>query len=150
MMKKIAVLIPVYNHLEYTKTCVKTLKDLMTEYVFTGIRLTVVVIDDGSTDGTGEWLGKNYPGVIVLRGDGDLWWSGAVNLGARYAIETLHSDYLLLWNNDIIAAQRYFKELDTAGSVTSGRCHRRIQNFQEGRRSGHLVVWRYFQSPYRQ
>ncbi len=112
MMKDIAVLIPVYNHLAYTKTCVKTLQDLVTEYVFTGIRLTVVVIDDGSTDGTGEWLGKNYPGVIVLRGDGDLWWSGAVNLGARYAIETLHSDYLLLWNNDIIADQGYFKEMD--------------------------------------
>jgi GT2 family glycosyltransferase len=46
-----------------------------------------------------------------MKGDGNLWWSGAVNMGARYAIEDLQTDYLLLWNNDIKVERNYFSKL---------------------------------------
>lgn len=72
----------------------------------------IVVINDGSTDETVEWLTDNYPEHALLHGDGSLWWSGGINLGARYAISEIHADYLLLWNNDILPASDYFRQVD--------------------------------------
>ena len=111
-MKKIAILIPVHNKLGYTKKCIETLDGLITGKDFRNIELFTVVIDDGSVDGTGEWLRKNAPEVICLEGDGNLWWSGGVNVGASYVHENQLADYLLLWNNDIQPADDYFIELD--------------------------------------
>lgn len=106
---KFAILLPVYNHLAYTKLTLEILTPLLGEIeneVF-----DILLIDDGSTDGTSDWVRLNYPDVIILEGDGDLWWSGAVNMGASYALDQLKVDYLILWNNDIIVHKKYFNEL---------------------------------------
>ncbi|HYW95328.1 MAG TPA: glycosyltransferase family 2 protein [Bacteroidales bacterium] len=111
-MKKLSVLIPVHNNLAYTKTCIEKLMAESVEGRFSNMSLSLVVIDDGSTDGTRTWLVNNHSGVTVLDGDGNLWWSGGINAGARYAIEVQKADYVLLWNNDIVADTDYFTELD--------------------------------------
>ena len=36
----------------------------------------VVLFDDGSTDGTKEWVEENYTNVNILSGDGTNWWTG--------------------------------------------------------------------------
>ncbi len=112
-MKKIAILIPVHNKLSYTKKCIEMLDGLISGKDFKNIELFTVVIDDGSIDGTGEWLRKNAPEVICLEGDGNLWWSGGINVGARYVYGNQLADYLLLWNNDIQPADDYFYQLDS-------------------------------------
>ena len=111
-MKRIAIIMPVYNHLECTRKCLERLRPMVTRTDFMNCRFSVVVVDDGSTDGTGDWLRKNHPDVSVLEGDGNLWWSGGVNMGAEYALGELKADYLLLWNNDVIPADDYFTEMD--------------------------------------
>ncbi len=110
-----AILLPVYNHLEYTKKSLGQLSLRLGDIDDT--KFHIVLIDDGSTDGTSDWVGTHFPDVIILKGDGNLWWSGAVNLGAVYALETLQVDYLILWNNDITFDDNYFSELVT---LTSG------------------------------
>lgn len=112
MKKKVAILIPVFNHISFTRKCVQGLNKLMGETDFTHSEYHVVVIDDGSTDGTAEWLEENHPEVSVLMGDGNLWWSGGINAGARHAMNMLKVDFLLLWNNDILPAPDYFNQLD--------------------------------------
>lgn len=108
---KIALILPVHNHLDYTKT---TLREVAGQLHNTSnASFQIILIDDGSTDGTSEWVAHNFPDVILLKGDGNLWWSGAVNLGARYAFEELKSDYVLLWNNDIATPGNYFQTLLT-------------------------------------
>ncbi|MFW6224676.1 MAG: glycosyltransferase family 2 protein, partial [Bacteroidota bacterium] len=45
----------------------------------------VVVIDNGSTDGTKEWVNKNYPEVEVLRTEKNLGYAGGFNFGMEAA-----------------------------------------------------------------
>jgi GT2 family glycosyltransferase len=105
---KLAVLIPVHNHLEFTAATLTLLDEVQKKYPG---ELAIVVIDDGSSDGTGDYIASRFDKVHLLKGDGNLWWSGAVNMGARYAVHTLKADYLLLWNNDIVFRDDYFDRL---------------------------------------
>jgi GT2 family glycosyltransferase len=110
-MKKVSVLIPIHNCIEYTKKCLHELTGLLTSGVYSNCEFSIIVIDDGSSDGSKEWISNNYPGITVLEGDGNLWWTGAINKGAKYAFEEAGSDYVLLWNNDIKAHSNYFLKL---------------------------------------
>lgn len=105
----LAIILPVYNHLLYTKKALDYLSITLNEIDKTTYK--IILVDDGSTDGTSEWVSANYPEVAICRGNGDLWWSGGVNMGIRYATEVLKTDYILLWNNDIRPATDYFIHL---------------------------------------
>jgi GT2 family glycosyltransferase len=110
-MNRLSILIPVHNGIEYTKHCIENLKGVIYNDNKT-LETYIVVIDDGSTDGTAEWLQKmNYANIYVVKGNGSLWWSGGINSGARFSISQLAANYLLLWNNDILPDKNYFLEL---------------------------------------
>jgi GT2 family glycosyltransferase len=109
-MVKVSILVPVFNGLSYTQKCLQNLFSQVSE-LKNEVEIFVIVIDDGSTDGTSEWIENNYPDVILLHGDGNLWWSGGINEGARYSVEKLHANYVLLWNNDVCTNDDYFKML---------------------------------------
>lgn len=107
---KIAIIFPVFNGLKYTQKC---LRSFYTEHNIDKVNAEyfVVIVDDGSTDGSSDWINKNYPQVKVINGTGDLWWSGGMNLGINYAIHKLNADYVVWWNNDIVASFNYFNKL---------------------------------------
>ncbi len=110
METKISILIPVHNKIDLTKKCLLNLHQQIKSFD-NKIHYHIIIIDDGSTDLTSQWIQEHYPDVTVLQGDGNLWWSGAVNMGAQFAIKELNSDYVLLWNNDIHAAHDFFTVL---------------------------------------
>jgi GT2 family glycosyltransferase len=89
----IAVIVPVHNRVSYTTRLLSELR--RSDYE----EASVVVVDDGSTDGTRERLVDHHPDVVVLPGSGELWWSGAANLGCRFAIQN-GARILVLFNND--------------------------------------------------
>jgi len=70
----------------------------------------VVVINDGSSDGTKEMLKTKFPEVHVINGDGNLWWTAATNLGVKYALEN-NADYILTLNNDTIANEDFLEKM---------------------------------------
>ena len=74
-------------------------------------QIKIIVIDDGSTDGSTKWIKKNYSDIIILKGRGELWWSGAVNLGIKHALNNLKKEYILLWNIDTKPERQYFMHL---------------------------------------
>jgi GT2 family glycosyltransferase len=109
-MLGIAIVYPVFNGLEFTKNSLNSLYSVH-QIDQLDAEFHVVIVDDGSTDGTFDWIKKNYPQVNLLKGNGNLWWSGGINLAINHAIKELNCDYILWWNNDIIAGENYFMNL---------------------------------------
>ncbi|MEZ4698722.1 MAG: glycosyltransferase family 2 protein [Rhodothermales bacterium] len=63
------------------------------------VTLAAVVLDDGSTDGTGEAIASSFPGVRLLEGDGSLYWNGGMRSAFAEAM-SIGSDYYLWLNDD--------------------------------------------------
>lgn len=110
----VAVVIPVHNGISYTALCLRALRSL-TEPPF-----MVIVVDDGSSDGTSQYLQTDHPDVTVIPGSGDLWWSGAVNLGCRFAIEHGARTLILLNNDNVAVSDNCFSELERVVAQTGG------------------------------
>jgi GT2 family glycosyltransferase len=74
----------------------------------------VLLVDDGSTDGTGEEVQSQFPHVRILRGNGQLWWTGANVLGVSDIMERADNrDFILLLNNDLSMDDDYVGALVT-------------------------------------
>lgn len=71
----VGIIVPVYNRLTTTKKCIERLHEIPKNF-------TLYVVDDNSTDGTSEML-TQFPQIKIINGSGDLWWSGAINLGMK-------------------------------------------------------------------
>ena len=95
----VAVVIPVHGGLRLTVQCLDSLREC------DPLPLMVVVVDDGSPDDTASHLADHYPDVQVVSGDGNLWWSGAINAGCDYAMAK-GAGTLILLNNDNVALSR--------------------------------------------
>ena len=111
MRYKIAFVIPVHNRLQYTQECLRDLEKHENTIFFNSNDIKIIVVDDGSSDGTRDWIQSNYPDIQVLHGDGNLWYSGAMNMGMKYAIETYDSDFIMIWENDTFPKDGYFDSL---------------------------------------
>ena len=92
----IYILIPVHNRIEKTIRCLESI------YMQNENDIQIVVVDDGSTDGTKDGIQNKYPEITVLNGTGSLFWTGAVVLGIEYVLKICNKeDYVLLMNNDV-------------------------------------------------
>lgn len=94
--KTVYIIIPVHNRKAVTLKCLGHLdrQGDLDQY-------QVVVVDDGSTDRTQEAIQAAYPTVIVLHGDGNLWWTGAICRGMEYAVAQ-GAEYLVWLNDDCL------------------------------------------------
>jgi GT2 family glycosyltransferase len=71
---------------------------------------TIVVIDDGSTDQTDEMIKTEFPEVVLLKGDGNLFWTAATNMGIKYALQH-GADYIMTLNNDTVASINFIEKM---------------------------------------
>lgn len=85
---KTTIIIPNYNGLSFMEPCFESLKEQTVR------DFKVLVVDNGSTDGSVEWLKEHrIPSIFLKENTG---FSGAVNTGIRAA----DTPYVLLLNND--------------------------------------------------
>ena len=89
-MKEITVVIPNWNGKKYLCSC------LLALYESTEIEMDVIVVDNGSTDGSIEEVRNAYPEVSIIMLDKNYGFSKAVNEGIKRA----RTPYVLLLNND--------------------------------------------------
>jgi GT2 family glycosyltransferase/glycosyltransferase involved in cell wall biosynthesis len=101
---RVAVVVPVYNKLPLTLRFLASFQEV--DYP----NFTLFLIDDGSTDGTVKEVGGRYSEVVVLKGDGQLWWSGGTNLGVRHALQAGY-DFVLTINNDTVVRPDFLSKL---------------------------------------
>jgi GT2 family glycosyltransferase len=93
---KVSIIIPIYNGIEYTKKCIESIRENVKYSNY-----DIIIVDDGSVDNSVEIISKCYPDVVIIPGNGNLWWSGAMNLGISYSLKE-GTDYILCLNNDNI------------------------------------------------
>ena len=94
-MTRLCALLTCFNRRDTTLACLEALFrcDLPAD-----TSLAVVLVDDGSQDGTGDAVLERFPAVRVIRGNGSLYWNGGMRLAYLATIELPFDDYL--WLND--------------------------------------------------
>ena len=102
----IYVVIPVFNRLDHTKKIIKCLRSQTIYH-----KLKLVVVNDGSSDGTDIWLKKQLD-INTINGNGYLYWGGSVNLALKKLFKFCKiQDWVLLINNDVEIKENYVEYL---------------------------------------
>jgi len=97
----ISIVIPSWNGLHLLETCLPGVLEQMNS------EIELIVVDNGSVDGTVEWLAREYPSVICISLPENRGFSGAVNAGITKAGRR---DVILL-NNDTTACDGWLQAL---------------------------------------
>jgi len=95
-MEKVYIIMPVYNRINVTSKFIDCLKKQSYQ------NFHLILIDDGSTDGTAEMVSKEIPSATILKGKGDWWWAGSLQQGYLWLnnIKANKEDMILLINDD--------------------------------------------------
>jgi len=104
------VSIVVLNHNQYTLTrdCLQSLAAV--SYPDSN----VILVDNGSTDGSGKRLRDEFPDVKTLLLSDNLGVAGGRNVGARRALDQ-GADYVLFLDNDTLVSSGFLAELVAVG-----------------------------------
>ncbi|HZS83364.1 MAG TPA: glycosyltransferase family 2 protein [Stellaceae bacterium] len=97
-MERIAAVLACHDRKAETLSCLASLRRQRREGRFA---LSVFLVDDGSSDGTGEAVRAAFPEVAIIRGAGDLFWAGAMRVGLAAALARGFDLYLML-NDDVV------------------------------------------------
>ncbi len=101
----LSVIIPNWNGKHFLTECIDSLK----EQTFRDFE--IILVDNGSTDGSAEFAEKRYGDFIrIIRNDKNLGFTGGNNVG----IQASKGEYIVLLNNDTWADPRWLEELAKA------------------------------------
>ncbi len=102
---KSTVIIPNYNGMKYIENCLESLLCEKAE-----INFDVIVVDNGSKDGSKELVKEKYPQVRLIEFEENTGFCGAVNAGIR----TSKSEFIILLNNDTTVEKGFVAALEDA------------------------------------
>ncbi|WP_299583628.1 glycosyltransferase family 2 protein [uncultured Sunxiuqinia sp.] len=105
---KTAVLLTCHNRREKTLGCLTSLYHACAHGNF---EVDVYLVDDGSTDGTGDSVKRQFPKVNVIQGDGNLFWNQGMRLAWNTACANQSYDFYLWLNDDVILTEFSLNDL---------------------------------------
>lgn len=91
-MDKVTAVIVTYNGIGWIERCLNSLLD-------SKVKIHMIIVDNGSKDGTLEIIKNNYSDVILIETGQNLGFAKANNIGIKKALE-IGSDYVFLLNQD--------------------------------------------------
>jgi hypothetical protein len=103
-LPKISVIILNWNRLNDTLECLGSVKQI--DYP----NYEILVVDNGSTDGSAEAVARSYPEIGLIKNESNLGYASGNNRGIEKALES-GCDYVFLLNNDTTVDKDCLKEL---------------------------------------
>jgi glycosyltransferase involved in cell wall biosynthesis len=105
----VAVLITCHNRKEKTLKCLNLM--FRQNGINESFKIEVFLVDDGCTDGTQTAVREIFPQVNIIKGTGNLYWNGGMNLAWRTATKTKVYNYYIWLNDDTFLFENAFLEL---------------------------------------
>ena len=99
---KSTVIIPNYNGMKFIENCMRALEQ------DTSVKFHVCVVDNGSTDGTVEYL-KSLTGIKTIFNTENLGFS----IGNNQGVELADGEFIGFLNNDILLSPNWFEECES-------------------------------------
>ncbi len=91
-MTTVSVIIPSFNGRHLLGECLSSLQQTDVP----AICLDIIVVDNGSDDGSRDYIKDNFPAVHIIKNPENLGFAEACNIGAMHA----SGDYIVFLNND--------------------------------------------------
>jgi GT2 family glycosyltransferase len=98
---QVSIIVLNYNGRDYLRNCLRSIQQLTYPFI------EVIVVDNGSTDGSVDLVKREAPFAILLINERNLGFSGGNNRGIKVA----KGKYILLVNNDVILTPESVSEL---------------------------------------
>ena len=100
------VVTSVHNRFAITEKFIGMLK----QQTYPAVHL--ILVDDGSTDGTAEMVRAQMPEATILHGDGNLWWGGGMHMAYRWIVGegALPDDDMVMISNDDVTFDETYVE----------------------------------------
>ena len=126
-MKNLSIIIPNWNGIDW-------LGDCLDAALSQTVQARVIVVDNGSRDGSVELIESHYPSVELIARDRNYGFTGGVNPGLVAAMSA-GADAIALLNNDAIPARDWIERLaDTMSQDDNiGIVAAKIRHFEDNR-----------------
>ncbi len=109
-----SIIVPCWNQLEFTRQCIAALMRC------TRSPWELIVVNNGSTDGTGDYLAgvqdASAVPVTVVANSTNLGFPAAVNQGLKCA----RGEHLVLLNNDAVVTEGWLEQMIALGRTVPG------------------------------
>ena len=102
-MRRLLVVIVTYNGMQWLERCIGSVMS-------SSVPADIFICDNGSTDGTADFIEKHYPSVHLVRSDNNLGFARANDLGFRHALDGGY-DFVYLLNQDAWVLPDTFSKL---------------------------------------
>lgn len=99
---KVSIIIPNYNGLEFLEKCFLSISTQSYHE-----KLDIIVVDNGSDDGSIQFIEQRYPDYHLIQNKENLGFAAAVNQG----IKSSDADYIFLLNNDVVLDDKCISNL---------------------------------------
>jgi len=101
---QISIVIPNWNGLEFLKLCIPSLIKAIN---FSSYSCEIIVVDNGSSDVSVDYLMSFFPGIRIILLNENLGFAAAMNIGIKEA----KSDIVIGLNNDVIVEEGFIDPL---------------------------------------
>jgi GT2 family glycosyltransferase len=97
----VSIIVLNWNGKRYLKNCFDSIKEQLYQ------NYEVIMVDNASTDGSIEYVKRNYPWIKIIRNEGNLGSAGGHNVGIRKA----QGELIAMLDNDVVLDRKWLEEL---------------------------------------